>query len=85
MCFFLEDSKLVSQCTLMWVVFGICFSEDRRKNILNYAKIVSGTDFWGWTEFRVLFFLMETSCATLILILKDMKLFELTFNLPSSA
>lgn len=40
----------------MWVVFGICFSEDRGKNILNYAKIVSGTDFWGWTEFRVLFF-----------------------------
>lgn len=42
-------------------------------------KIVSGTDSQGWFELRVKFFLEETSCDRLIL--KEMKFFELTFNL----
>lgn len=49
------------------------------ENILNDAKKVSGTDFQGWFELRVMFSLMETSHDTLIL--KEMKLFELTFHL----
>ena len=44
-----------------------------------YARLVSGTEFQGWFELRVTFSLEETSCDTVIL--KEMKLFELTFNL----